>query len=402
MYNFRAMEKLLKKLIQAETTPEKGELAAAEIIATELDRFGVDSHIDSWNENRANITAHIKSAGQKGALLFVCHLDVVGPGETGWQKPAFVPVERDGRIYGRGAADMKGGIAAIVTAIGQIVESGRKLQGDIIFVAAAGEETDSCGAKRFIRDRGGQLPELAGVIIPEPTDFAVVTAHRGILWLNVTTKGKAAHSSSPQLGVNAISSMKSLLDQLENYRIDFEPHPAPIERSRASGLRMPKSWSIGRSIGAGLGSCSMSINTISGGKEINVVPDKCSIGIDIRTLPGQNHQQSIEDFEKIFAKLKQKNPEFDAEVIVVREADALETDSNCGFVKDFCSCLGIIETKAVGFTTDGPYFASLGAPVVIFGPGKPQLAHKPNEYIEIRDLQKGVDYYKDIIFKFCS
>ena len=375
MYNCRTMEKLLTKLIQAETTSEKGELAAAKIIATEFDSFGVDSHIDSWDANRANITAHIKSNGRKRALLFVCHLDVVGPGETGWQKPAFVPVERDGRIYGRGAADMKGGIAAIVTAIGQVVESGRGLQGDIIFVAAAGEETDSCGAKRFIRDRSGQLPELVGVVIPEPTDFAIVAAHRGILWLKVTTKGKAAHSSAPQLGVNAISSMKSLLDQLENYKIDFEPHEL-------------------------LGSCSMSINTISGGKEINVVPDSCSIGIDIRTLPGQNHQQFIEDFEKIFAELKQKNPEFDAEVIVVREADALETDSNCGFVKDLCSCLGISETKAVGFTTDGPYFASLGAPVVIFGPGKPQLAHKPNEYIDISDLKRAVEYYKKIILKF--
>jgi succinyl-diaminopimelate desuccinylase len=380
------MEKLLKKLIQAETTPEKGELAAAEIIATELDRFGVDSHIDTWSglrpglrpdkdANRANITAHIKSTGKKGALLFVCHLDVVGPGEASWGNPPFTAVESDGKIYGRGATDMKGGIAAIVTAIGQIVESGRELQGDIMLAALAGEETDSCGAKRFIRDHGGQLPKLAGVVIPEPTDFAVVTAHRGILWLEVTTKGKAAHNSTPQLGINAIYSMKSFLDELQNYEIAAESHKL-------------------------LGSCSMSVNTISGGKEINVVPDKCGIGIDIRTLPAQNNQKFIEDFEKIFAKLKQKNPEFDAEVTVMREADALETDNNCDFVKNFCSCLGISETKAVGFTTDGPYFASLGAPVVIFGPGKPQLAHKPDEYIDISDLKKAVEYYKKIILKF--
>ncbi len=367
----------MTKLIQAETTPEKGELAAAKIIATGLDRFGVDSRVDNWDANRANITAHIKSTGKKGALLFVCHLDVVGAGEASWEKPPFGAIESDGKIYGRGATDMKGGIAAIVTAIGQIVESGRELQGDIIFVAAAGEETDSCGAKRFIHDRGGQLPELAGVVIPEPTDFAVVTAHRGILWLKVTTKGKAAHSSAPQLGINAIYSMKSFLDELQKYEIAAESHEL-------------------------LGNCSMSINTISGGKEINVVPDRCSIGIDIRTLPGQNHQQFIGDFEKIFAKLKQRNPEFDAEVIVVREAGALETDKNCDFVKDLCSCLGISETKAVGFTTDGPYFASLGAPVVIFGPGKPQLAHKPDEYIDISDLKKAVEYYKKIILKFLA
>jgi len=371
------MKTLLKKLIQAESTTEKGELAAAEVIASELDRFGIDSQVDSWDANRANITAHIKSAGQKGALLFVCHLDVVGPGEASWQNPPFGAVESDGKIYGRGATDMKGGIAAIISAIGRIIESGRELQGDIIFVGAAGEETDSCGARRFICDYSGQLPELAGVIIPEPTDFVVVTAHRGMAWLKVTTKGKAAHSSAPQLGVNAIYSMKSFLDEIQDYKFNTEPHEL-------------------------LGNCSMSINTISGGKEINVVPDSCCVGVDIRTLPAQSHQRFIEDFEKIFAKIKKRNPEFDAEVSIVRVAEALETDCDSGFVKDFCACVGAGDTKAVGFTTDGPYFSSLGAPVVIFGPGKPQLAHKPDEYIEIGDLEKAVELYKNLILRFLT
>ncbi len=352
-------------------------MAAAQIISAELDRFGIDSQVDTWDANRANITARIKSAGRKGSLLFVCHLDVVGPGEAGWQNPPFAAVEGDGKIYGRGAADMKGAIASVVTAIGRIVESDTKLQGDIILVATAGEESDSCGTKRFIRDYAAQLPELAGVIITEPTDFEVVTAHRGMLWLKVTTKGKTAHSSAPQLGINAISSMKSFLDELQNYKIAAEPHEL-------------------------LGDCSMSVNTISGGKEINVVPDSCSIEIDIRTLPSQNNQQIIDDFEGIIGKLKQKNPKFDAEVAVVREVDVLETDSNCDFVKNFCSAVRADESKAVGFTTDGPFFASLGVPVVIFGPGKPELAHKPDEYIDISDLEKAVEYYKKIIFKFLT
>jgi len=370
------MKKLLRKLICVETTAEKGELAAAEIISAELGRSGIDCRIDSWDGTRANIIAHIPSTGQKGALLFACHLDVVGAGEAIWKYPAFGAVERDGKIHGRGSADMKGGTAAAVTAIGQIVDSGMKLQGDIIFFAAAGEETDSCGTKRFVRDFG-VMPEFIGVILPEPTDFDIITAHRGMLWLKVATKGKAAHGSTPQLGINAIASMKALLGELENYKIPFEPHEL-------------------------LGECSMSINTITGGKAINVVPDKCDIGIDIRTLPAQNRQAIIEDFEKIFAKLKQKNSQFNAQVSIVREVGALETDCRCDFVRDFCSCLGINETMAVGFTTDGPYFASLGAPVVIFGPGKPELAHKPDEYIDISDVEKAVKYYKNIILKFLT
>lgn len=377
MYNRNAMKELLRKLIQAETTAEKGELAAAEIISDELGQSGIGCQIDSWGLNRANLTAQIKSGGQKGGLLFACHLDVVAPGQAGWRHPAFAAVESEGKIYGRGSVDMKGGIASVVTAIRQIVDSGVELEGDIIFVAAAGEETDSCGTERFIRGRSGRLPELAGVVIPEPTDFEVVTAHRGMLWLEVKTEGRAAHSSTPELGVNAIASMKILLAELDNYKIRFQPHKM-------------------------LGKCSMSVNTITGGKEINVVPDQCSIGIDIRTLPGQQFQEIISDFEKIFAKLKQQNSQFEASVSVMREVGALETDLSCDFVKDFCSAVKISETKAVGFTTDGPHFASLGAPVVIFGPGKPQLAHKPDEYIDIADVEKAVEHYKKIILKFLT
>lgn len=368
------MKKLLSKLIQAQTTADKGELAAAEIISVELGRSGIDSSIDNWDRTRANITAHVKSSGHKGALLFACHLDVVPPGQASWRHPAFAAIESEGKIYGRGSMDMKGGIAAIVTAIGEIADSGTKLQGDIILFGAAGEETDSCGAKRFVRNRG-DLPEIAGVVLPEPTDFEIITSHRGILWLKVQTFGKAAHSSAPQLGVNAIASMTSVLNELENFKIRFEPHEL-------------------------LGECSMSINTIAAGQAMNVVPDKCDIGIDIRTVPGQNYQDIIEDLHKIFAKLKQKNPKFGAEVSIIREVGALETDSRCDFVRDFCSAVGINKTGAVGFTTDGPPFASLGAPVVIFGPGKSELCHQPNEYIEIADIEKAVEYYKNIILKF--
>jgi len=368
------MKELLRRLVQAETTAEKGELAAAEIVAGELSRSGIDTQIDTWDQTRANIVAHIKPDGRRAALLFVCHLDVVGPGEAGWKYPPFAAVQSEGKIYGRGSTDMKGGIAAIVTAIRQVVDARTQLQGDIILFGAAGEETDSCGAKRFISNQGA-MPKLAGVVVTEPTDFEVITTHRGLLWLKVATKGKAAHGSTPELGINAIASMKLVLDELENYKIPFEPHHL-------------------------LGECSMSINTISGGKAINVVPDKCAIGIDIRTLPTQNNQDIFGDFEKIFAKLKQKNSQFAAEVSIVRNVVALETDCGCDFVKDFCSTVGADQTKAVGFTTDGPYFASLGAPVVIFGPGKPELCHKPDEYIDISGVEKAVEYYKKIISKF--
>lgn len=365
------MKELLKKLIQAESTQEKGELAAAEVISTEFDKSSIESRIDTWGNNRANVVTHIKSAKNGPALLFACHLDVVGPGETPWKFPVFDAVESNGRIYGRGATDMKGGTASIITAIRRIVDSGLQLQGDLIFTAVAGEETDSCGAKKFVANHEN-LPELAGVVIPEPTDFSIITSHRGMFWIEIVTRGKTAHSSTPEQGINAILSMNLVLNELRNYQIPVEPHPV-------------------------LGRCSMSINTVTGGKAMNVVPDKCSIGIDIRTLPGQNENDVISDIKKIFSKLKSENQDFDAEVMKKRSIESLETDNNCDFVRKFCSAVDIDKIESVGYTTDGPVFKSLGAPIVIFGPGKPHLCHKPDEYIEVTDIEKAVEYYTNII-----
>jgi succinyl-diaminopimelate desuccinylase len=374
VYTNFTMKTLLKELIQAESTPEKGELAAAEVVLESFRQSGIESHIDTWEQNRANVVAHLKSAGTKPGLLFACHLDVVSPGEATWTYPPFDAVETGGRMYGRGSTDMKGGTAAAVTAIRRIVESDTKLKGDLIFVASAGEETDSCGAERFVKSYD-PMPALVGVVIPEPTDFAPVTAHRGMLWLEVTTTGKAAHSSTPHLGVNAIDSMRRILNELDHYEIPVEPHEL-------------------------LGECSMSINTIEGGKTMNVVPDKCSIRIDIRTLPNQDDQRTLDDLKQIFAKLKSDDPQFEASVFVIRRMQPLETDRDCCFVRDLCKVVGAEQTKAVGFTTDGPFFAKLGAPVVIFGPGKPSLCHKPDEYIDIVDVEKAVEYYTTMILNF--
>jgi succinyl-diaminopimelate desuccinylase len=370
------MKDLLRKLIQADSTPAHGESAAAEVIAGWFQQHGIACAVDRWDGDRANVTAHVRSAGRKPALLFVCHLDVVGAGQEAWEHLPFAAVEEDGRICGRGAADMKGGIASVVTAICEVVDSGVALQGDIIFAATAGEETDSAGAKRFMRDRAW-LPPLAGVVVPEPTDFAVVTAHRGLFWLKITTQGKAVHSSMPERGINAIGSMKHVLDELDRYRIPCEPHPR-------------------------LGKCSLSVNTIQGGVAMNMVPDQCILGVDIRTLPGQDHDAIRNDIECILAKLKTTAPPFDAELAVERSVQAMETDPACPFVKAFCSAVGADLTNVVGYTTDAPHLVPLGAPIVIYGPGKPKMCHQVDEYIDIADLEKGADVFTRIIRRFLT
>lgn len=370
------MKELLKQLIQARSTPDAGERAAAEVIADHFRQHGVDCRLDTWQDNRANVVAHVKSSGQRPALFFVCHLDVVSPGEATWQHDPFEAHEKDGQIYGRGAVDMKGPTTAAITAICETVRSGADLQGDIVFAATSGEETDSTGVKRLMQDHDW-LPRLAGIIVPEPTDFAVITAHRGMLWLHIATKGRAAHSSMPQRGINAIMHMKHLLDALEHYEIGHEPHPL-------------------------LGKCSTSVNTIAGGEAMNIVPDRCVIGFDIRTLPGQDHDAIRYDIEQLLAELKAQVPHFDGALSVDRSVAALETDTECAFVKDFCAAVDVDMTNAVGFTTDGPHLLPLGAPIVIYGPGKPGMCHQVDERIALDDLHQGVNVFRNVIRTFLS
>lgn len=371
------MKELLKKLIDAKSTPDIGEIDCANVLADFFLAAGIEPKVEVWDRNRANLTARLESAHQKPALLFVSHLDVVPAGRRSWQFPAFAATEHDGKIFGRGACDMKAGVAATAVAMTEIFRSKIKLKGDLIFAATAGEETDSIGIKKFLESFVKNKSELCGVIVSEPTDFELATAHRGLLWLEIKTKGKTAHGSMPQLGINAIESMRLFLNEFAHYNIAAESDKL-------------------------LGAASMSVNKINGGNATNVVPDSCLAQIDIRTLPGQNHSRIVEDLEKIFSKLSKQNSNFCAVLKILRDVAALYTSPDCEFISQIKRLVNKSEVKAAPFATDAPFIAELNIPVVVFGPGRPDLCHKPDEYIEIEDLQKAADFYKKIILHFLA
>ena len=371
------MIELLKDLVGCESTLAVGEVDAVKVLADYFSKHGLDCQMDVWDRIHANATIHIKSGGQGPTLLFAAHIDVVPADDAGWKCPPFVAVEHDGKIFGRGSCDMKGGIASTAAAIVEVIQAGHELKGDIIFTATAAEETTSVGVKRFVQNNAGQLPPLAGIVIPEPTGFDIVTAHRGILWLKLTTHGKTAHGSMPHLGINAVMKMHRLFDELKGYMPQYQEH-------------------------ARLGKCSMSINKIYGGTATNVVPADCSVELDIRTLPGQSHEAIVEEVKTLFDKLQQEDSEFKADVEVIRSVEAMESDDNSDFIKSFCQIVDINETKAVGYTTDGPFLKSLNTPMVVFGPGDTDLCHKPNEYIEIDALHKAKEYYKKVILHYLT
>jgi len=372
------MKELLKKLIQAKSTSDVGEIDCANVLADFFLAAGIEPKVDVWDSNRANLTAVLKSAGEKPALLFVGHLDVVPAEKRGWQFPAFGAIEHNGKIFGRGACDMKAGITAAAVAMTEIFQSKVELKGDMIFAATAGEETDSAGIRRFLEPFVKGTCGFCGSIVPEPTNFELVTAHRGLLWLEIKTKGKTAHGSMPQLGVNAIESMRLFLNELVYYD-DINVEPDKL-----------------------LGRSSISVNKIIGGSATNIVPDSCLIQVDIRTLPGQNHSHIAGDFEKMFSKLSQQDTDFAAELNILRDVVALDTDPDCAFVSRLKELINKSEFKTVPFTTDAPFIAQLNIPVVVFGPGRPELCHKPDEFIETEDLQKAIDLYKRIILHFLA
>ncbi len=363
------MKEFLKELINAKSTSDVGELECARKIQKRFCDMGIDAEVDIWNGNRANIFARIKSSGEKPALVVGPHIDVVPPGNAKWFCDPFKAEESEGKIYGRGAADMKGGIVAFMEAIRRIIESGENLKGDIIFAGVAGEETNSCGAKRFVEKFKNSGEKIAGVLIPEPTNFQIVNEHRGLLWLKVITEGKIAHGSTPELGVNAIKNMRKVMDRIDD-------------------IELPKS-------------CTLSMNMVSGGKAFNVIPDECSLSVDIRTVPGVTHYDITDIFVNLLDDLSDKDEDFNAQLGTDRDVEAMRTDPDCKFAEMLKEAAGVKETVSVGYCTDAPFFKDLGTDVLIFGPGDTVVCHKPDECIEISDLEKGADIFVKIIRKFC-
>ena len=267
---------------------------------------------------------------------------------------------------------MKAGLAAAAAAISEVLAEGIELKGDIILTASAGEETDSCGILRFVNNDFDALPPLAGIVIPEPTNFDIVTAHRGILWLTITTKGKTAHGSMPQEGINAVLHMATLINALKDFKIDYPDHPI-------------------------MGPCTMSINQVHGGKATNVIPDNCTINIDIRPIPDQPHQGIIDQLQAVCDKLNAADKEFQAEIHIVRSVGAMESDNDSEFIKEFCKVTTGAGPITVGYTTDASNLTHLNLPITIFGPGDTSVCHKPNEFVVIEEVEKAKEYYKKII-----
>ncbi|HHW14343.1 MAG TPA: M20 family metallopeptidase [Firmicutes bacterium] len=371
---------LAQEMVRVNTVnPPGGEAVLARLIAERLRSYGVPAEVTLVAPGRANVTGRLAGRGGHSALLLSGHLDTVPPGEAPWAHDPFGGELVGGRLYGRGAADMKGGLAAAVVAAGLLAREG-VLSGDVVVSAVAGEEVDSLGARRFVADGG--LAGVGLIVVAEPTGLRLALAEKGALWVSVTTHGRAAHGSMPWHGVNAISHLTLFLNELAG--LDLGPaHPV-------------------------LGPPTVNVGTISGGVKTNVVPDRCTATLDFRTVPGLGTAELRRRLEGLLAELGRRIPEFRAELQVLNAREPVETDPAhpwVGLAQGCCRKLGLSpEPATVNFYTDAAVLAEEPGhpPVLIFGPGAQEMAHQPDEHVETEELVRAVEFYCELARTYLS
>ncbi len=359
---------LTRRLIAFDTiNPPGQELACADALRQVLDAIGFATEMHPMGKGRANIVATLGSGDRP--LCFTGHLDTVPLGAKAWSQDPFAGEIVDGRLYGRGSTDMKGGVAAFVVACA--AEAGRLPEGTgIRLVITAGEETGSDGAVALARD--GLIGDAGALVVAEPTSNLALVGHKGALWLKVVTEGVTAHGSMPDRGVNAISKAARVIARLEAYDFGVAPHPV-------------------------LGPPTLNIGTVHGGLNINSVPDRAEIGVDMRTIPGLDH-------EELKAALKAHVGE-DAGFETFVDLPAVWTEPDEPWMTRMTELAGSITGRQPSGPQTATYFTDAsvltpaygGIPTLILGPGEPGLAHQTDEYCLVERLEEAVGIYRAII-----
>lgn len=360
---------LARQLVRLDTTnPPGNELQAAKCVAEFLRSPRLDVVVQEFEETRGNLVARLHGSGERGGLLFSGHLDTVPVGDAGrWTVAPLGGLVRDGRLFGRGALDMKGAVAGMAVMLRDL-GGGRDPKGDIVLALTAGEETDSCGARMVCE--AGLLDGMDLAVIGEPTQLDVGIAHRGALWVRVDTLGEAAHGSQPAAGVNAV---RELLDWLD-----------PMESIEAL---------IAEPVDEVLGSGSASLNMIGGGTSANVVPDRAHAVLDFRTVPGHDHGE-------IRAALERRRA--GARLTVLRDSPPIRVSADAPLARAAIGAAGVVRgappaVRGLPYLTDGSVFAEqLGVDAVVLGPGPEAQAHTEDESLPVGDLEQARAIYEGI------
>ncbi|MDF7638271.1 ArgE/DapE family deacylase [Lactobacillus sp. ESL0791] len=323
----------------------------------------------------------VVTMGDHGPLLgFSGHEDVVSSGDAAnWTYPPFQATIHDGKIYGRGTCDMKSGLAAMVVAMLDLLNSGKKLPGRLRLLASVGEETGEYGAAQLTKE--GYADDLDGLIIGESSNFNVRVTHKGIIDYYVTSKGVCVHSSTPEAGKNAIMPLVAFAQKAQKL-MDSHQKKDPI-----------------------LGSLTHVISQIQGGTQINSVPDNAWLSGNIRTTPLYPNKQIMHELEGIIAELNQQGAELSIrysfpEVPLPSQAETSLAKFASQVVKDELHRESNF-VAGTGATDASEYIqADNDFPIIILGPAPEETAHQPNENIPVADYLAGCELYQKLAWRF--
>jgi succinyl-diaminopimelate desuccinylase len=373
---------LAQELIRLNTgNPPGNESRVADILEKRLKAAGFPVERVELAAGRANLI--VKWDGGPGkTLVLIGHMDTIPAGQ-GWKHDPFGAIIENGKLYGRGAADMKGSLASIVVALEQLKKSGWKPKGKLIFVAAANEEmgdTEDIGMGAMAT----KLKEIAGkdgiLVFGDTSDFTITIAEKGVLWLEVLSHGKEAHGSTPWKGINAIEKLGKFLIALNNMEFTTN-HPL-------------------------LGKSTISINTISGGYKTNAVPELAKASVDVRLVPGDEKEKIMARIRALAEEMKKKDNDMNIEIKETVFMEPVETPASQPIV----SILKQAVKEATGKEADvrgehGATGASMfkkrtGMFTVACGPGKMEQAHTKNECIDTKDIENGVKLFELLAKKY--
>jgi len=352
----------------------RGEAEIARRIAGELDAIGLRVEVTEAAPGRPNVVGVLDGRAPGRSLMLCGHTDTVGV--SGMHQP-FVPEIRDGRLYGRGAQDMKGGVAAMIGAVRRIVEGGGLAKGRVIVAAVVDEEHASIGADALV-----STWRADAAVVTEPTGLDVAVAHKGFQWIALETRGRAAHGSRPLDGRDAILRMGRVLAHLE-----------ALDRRLQQGQAHPL-----------LGTASLHASLIEGGHELSTYPARAALQYERRTLPGEPSEVARVEADAILTELRRQDPEFEAEARLVFGRDAYEIDADSQLptlLTEAAKRAGCGATIAgMTFWTDAAILGAAGIPSVLFGPGGAGL-HSIEEYVILDDVCRCRDALANLARAWC-
>jgi acetylornithine deacetylase/succinyl-diaminopimelate desuccinylase family protein len=344
--------------------------AIATVCASKLDEARLPYRVLGSHKKLPNLLAQVEGQSMYPCLLFHAHMDTVPAGNPlAWHYDPFSAEVVDGVIYGLGAGDCKGSVAAQFMAAKAIAESGLNTQGTLQLAAVADEEAGGRRGTKWLHDQGDLRSNY--VVVGEQTDNRVAVAERSAIWIELAVRGRAAHGALPWMGDNTIVKMARIIQRLED-----ELAPRLAERSHPY-----------------LSQSSMNIGTIQGGIKPNIVPDTCRIQVDRRVFPGESREEVLAEIRYVIDEAATEFNGLDYELhVLMDDTDRpVETDPSSRFVLAMQEAVRDVvgeDREIVGYAqgSDARFFSGDDVPIVIFGPTDPALGHAPNEHIRITEL----------------